>query len=273
MEDSNISPFELIKQVAKNGREFWLSRSFAAVLGYANYRNFETVIEKARIACKNSGYPVEENFADVMTTVELGSGAQREVTAVAFTRYACYLIIQNADPSKEIVALGQTYFAVQTRRQELSDIELEDNRCLLLRDEMKKHNTQLAEAASEAGVIDRLDYAIFQNFGYKGLYDGLDASAIHSKKGLKKSQKILDHMGSTELAANLFRATQTEEKLRREKIKGKAAANNTHFEVGAKVRKTIQELGSTMPEDLPVAESIKKLKPRHPPKPQEIDEG
>jgi DNA-damage-inducible protein D len=128
-----------------------------------------------------------------------------------------------------------------------------------LRTEMAKHNTQLAAAAKDAGVIEPIDYAIFQNHGYKGLYGGLDAKAIHNKKGLKKNQQILDHMGSTELAANLFRATQTEDKLKREKIKGKQRANQTHYEVGKKVRSTIQELGGTMPENLPVADSVKKL--------------
>lgn len=254
-----ISPFERIRRTNPAGNEFWSSRDFAQVLGYTDYRNFEAVIEKARTACFNSGQRVEDHFVEITEMIEIGKGGQRAVQTVMMSRYACYLIIQNADPAKEIVAVGQTYFAIQTRRQELSDQQVEEDRRLLLRNEMKKHNSQLAEAARDAGVIEPKDYAIFQNHGYAGLYGGLGAKEIHARKGLKKSQQILDHMGSTELAANLFRATQTEEKLRRERIIGKTKANQTHHEVGAKVRQTIKELGGTMPENLRPAESIKKL--------------
>jgi DNA-damage-inducible protein D len=183
----------------------------------------------------------------------------RQVKTVQMSRYACYLVIQNADPQKEIVAQGQTYFAVQTRIQEIQEAELEDDRRLHLRDEIRQHNTQLADAARNAGVVEPIDYAIFQNHGYMGLYNGLKMADIHKRKGLKSSQKILDHMGSSELAANYFRATQTEDKLRRENIKGKAAANAAHFTVGREVRATIKKLDGTMPEDLPTADSIKKL--------------
>jgi DNA-damage-inducible protein D len=255
----NRSPFEQIKRTSDAGEVFWSSREFAGVLGYGDYRNFEGVVEKAKLACFNSGHRIEDHFVDVTEMIEIGKGGQRSVKTVLLSRYACYLAIQNADPKKEIVAHGQTYFAIQTRRQELADESIEEERRLLLREEMRQHNVQLADAAKGAGVVEPKDYAIFQNHGYMGLYGGLKQEDIHQRKGLKKSQKILDHMGSTELAANLFRATQAEEKLRRERVKGKDAANRTHHEVGAKVRQTIKELGGTMPEELPAAESIKKL--------------
>ena len=255
----HTSPFERIKRTNEAGMEFWSSREFAGVLGYGDYRNFEGVIEKAKMACFNSGHRLEDHFVDVTEMIEIGKGGQRPVKTVLLSRYACYLVIQNADPKKEIVAHGQTYFAIQTRRQELADEHIEDERRLLLREEMRRHNMQLADAARDAGVIEPIDYAIFQNHGYMGLYGGLKQEDIHRRKGLKKSQKILDHMGSTELAANLFRATQAEEKLRRDEVTGKDAANLTHHAVGVKVRQTIRELGGTMPEELPAAESIKKI--------------
>lgn len=258
-----MSLFESIKHIDENGVEYWTSRSLWKILEYNEYRNFLPVIEKAKMACTNSGQKIEDHFVDINEMVTIGSGAERPVDSVKLSRYACYLIVQNADPSKTIVAQGQTYFAIQTRiaevqqMKEYQELSSEEEKRLFLRNELQKHNSQLASAAKDAGVIDSRDYAIFQNYGYQGLYGGMTAKDIHAKKGLKKSQKILDHMGSTELAANLFRATQTEEKLRRENIKGKQQANMTHYEVGAKVRQTIKELGGTMPEDLPTAESIK----------------
>jgi DNA-damage-inducible protein D len=259
IEKKHHKTFEDLKQTDDGGMEFWSSRQLAKVLDYAEYRNFQPVIEKAKKACKNSGQQVDDHFVDMHEMVEIGSGAKREMPSVGLSRYACYLIVQNADPSKAVIANGQTYFAIQTRRQELADDEIfqrlkEDEKRLFLRNELREHNKQLVEAAQQAGVETTLDFAIFQNHGYKGLYGGLDAKGIHQHKGLKKSQKILDHMGSTELAANLFRATQTEEKLRRENIQGKSQANRTHYQVGAKVRQTIKELGGTMPEDLPSPE-------------------
>ena len=254
-----ITPFEAIRRTNPAGNEFWASRDFAKVLGYADYRNFQTVIESARTACFNSGQRVEDHFVEVTEMIEIGKGGQRAVATVMMSRYACYLVIQNADPAKEIVAQGQTYFAIQTRRQELGDEEVETQRRLTIRSELRTHNSQLVDAAKDAGVIEPRDYAIFQNHGYMGLYGGLGAQDIHRRKGLKKSEHILDHMGSTELAANLFRATQAEEKLRREKITGKEKAYKAHREVGAKVRRTIRELSGTMPEELPTVESVKKL--------------
>lgn len=265
IEKQHNSIFEQIRRIDENGNEFWSARDMAKVLEYSEYRHFIPVIEKAKEACRNSGQNFMDHFEDYLDMIEIGKGGKRPVDSVKLSRYACYLIIQNADPSKEIVANGQTYFAVQTRIAEIKQMDeynylsTEDEKRLFLRNELAKHNAQLASAAKDAGVLDSKDYAIFQNYGYKGLYGGLDAKAIHTHKGLKKSQKILDHMGSTELAANLFRATQTEDKLSREQIQGKQKANQTHYQVGAKVRQTIKELGGTMPEDLPTVESIKSI--------------
>lgn len=183
---AHVSPFEAIRRVNEAGHEFWSSRDFAKTLDYADYRNFEQVIEKARTACFNSGYRIEDHFVEITEMIEIGKGGQRAVKTVLMSRYACYLVIQNADPAKEIVALGQTYFAVQTRRQELSEQALEDQRRLLLREEMKQHNIQLADAAKSAGVVEPVDYAIFQNHGYMGLYGGMTAKEIHARKELKK---------------------------------------------------------------------------------------
>lgn len=260
-----VSIFESIRKIDENGVEYWSSRDLARVLGYADYRNFLAVINKAKEACVNSANEVVEHFGDVTEMITIARGAVRSIETIKLTRYACYLTVQNADPNKVIVAQAQTYFAIQTRiaevqqMDEYNQLSTEEEKRLFLREELLKHNSQLASAAKDAGVIEPRDYAIFQNYGYQGLYGGLGAKEIHARKGLKKTQKILDHMGSTELAANLFRATQTEEKLRRENVKGKVQANRTHFEVGRKVRQTIKELGGTMPEDLPVAESIKSI--------------
>lgn len=246
--------FESIKHINEYGEEYWLARELQPVLEYVQWRNFAEAVERAKLACKNSGFSIEDHFADVSKTIEMPKGAHKDIPDYMLSRYACYLIVMNGDPRKEVIAIGQTYFAVKTRQQELIDNYeqlSEYQKRLAIRNEMIAHNKSLAEAAQMAGVVDPRDYAIFQNKGYQGLYGGLGAKEIHARKGLKKSQKILDHMGSTELAANLFRATQTDEKLRRENIQGKQAAYDTHYQVGKKVRQTIKELGGTMPEDLP----------------------
>lgn len=261
-DDENNNSFQEIRHIDESGNEFWYARELQEVLEYTEWRNFSKVIDKARVSCKTSGEVETSHFVDVNKMVESGV-ADIPVRDIKLSRYACYLIAQNGDPKKESIALAQTYFAVQTRRQELQDRFdqlTEDQRRLAIRGELVEHNKSLVEAAQQAGVETRGDFAKFQNRGYQGLYGGLGAKEIHAHKGLKKSQSILDHMGSEELAANLFRATQTDAKLRREHIQGKEAANETHNQVGAKVRKTIEELGGTMPEDLPTPDkSIQQL--------------
>lgn len=264
MTDSPVSrqhhaSFEGLRQLDDAGNEYWQARQLAKVLDYSEYRHFLPVVERAKEACGKSSQSITDHFEDVLEMVDIGSGAKRQLPDIRLSRYACYLIVQNGDPSKPVIANGQTYFAIQTRRQELANDTAfgqlsEDEKRLAIRNELAQHNKYLAAAAAEAGVESGLDCAVFQDHGYRGLYGGLGAKAIHARKGLKKSQKSLDHMGSTELAANLFRATQTEEKLRRDGVKGKQEANQTHLAVGWKVRETIRELGGTMPEDLPTPE-------------------
>ncbi len=257
--------FEDLKIISQDEVEYWSARALAPLLEYKDWRNFQKVIGKAMQACESSGYQVSDHFVEATKMVSIGSGTQRPLEDINLSRYACYLVVQNGDPSKPVIAAGQTYFATQTRRQELADDAAfqqlkEDQKRLFLRNELKEHNKQLVEAAKQAGVETGLDFAIFQNHGYKGLYGGLDQKGIHARKGLKKSHKILDYMGSTELAANLFRATQAEDKLRRDNVQSKYKANQTHYEVGRKVRQTIAELGGTIPEDLPAPEqTIKQL--------------
>lgn len=257
------SLFESIRHTNEYGQEFWYARELQVALEYKEWRNFKKVIDKAIAACENSENSTFEHFVDVNKTIEMPKNAEKQIEDYELSRYACYLIVQNGDPRKKVIALGQSYFAVKTRQQELIesyDSMTEDQKRLAIRREMVEHNKQLVAAAKDAGVETSLDYAIFQNAGYKGLYGGLTAKDIKTRKHLKKNQDILDHMGYEELAANLFRATQTEAKLRRENIQGKEQANQTHYEVGKAVRDTISGLGGTMPEDLPTPEkSIKQL--------------
>ena len=257
------SIFEDIKHINENGQEFWYARELQVALNYSQWRRFNDVIEKAKTACSNSNNIVDIHFANVGKTIQMPNNATKIIPDYELSRYACYLIVMNGDTRKQVIALGQNYFAIKTRQQELIENYnqlSEDKKRLAIRKEMIEHNKSLAEAAHNAGVIEPKDYAIFQNKGYQGLYGGLNQKDIHTRKGLKKTQSILDHMGSTELAANLFRATQTDEKLRNENVQTKSEANSIHYEVGKKVRQTIKELGGTMPEDLPTPEkSIKQI--------------
>jgi DNA-damage-inducible protein D len=246
--------FESIKHVADNGNEYWLARELAPALEYVEWRNFAKVLDRAVLACKNSGYSVGDHFVEVNKTIPMPKGASKKIIDFRLSRYACYLIVQNGDPRKEIIALGQTYFAIQTRRQEVAEYfnKLdEENKRLVIRGDIKQWNQMLAGAAHNAGVISEDEYATFQNAGYMGLYGGLKVDDIHKRKGLKKKQRILDFMGSTELIANLFRISQAEEKLKKDKTATADAANEVHFIVGKEVRNAIERVGGTLPENLP----------------------
>ena len=248
--------FEDIKQIRADGTEFWSARELAPALEYTKWENFQNVIKRAMIACENSGHSVEDDFPEVRKIVDAGI-TSKPVKDYELTRYACYLIVQNGDPRKEVIALGQTYFAIQTYRQEVADHfnELdEDRRRLVVRGDIKQWNQMLAETAHSAGVITNEEFAIFQNAGYMGLYGGLDVDDIHKRKNLEVGQKILDYMGSTELIANLFRISQTEEKLRKDEVDNAKTATSIHYSVGKEVRSAIEKIGGTMPEDLPTPE-------------------
>ncbi len=255
--------FEEIKKIRENGTEYWNARELSKVLKYKKWENFAKVIDRAKLACQNSGFKIQDHFPEVGKMVKIGSNTVRKLLDYELSRYACYLIVQNGDPRKEVIALGQTYFAIQTRRQEVADYfnKLdEDNKRLVIRGDIKQWNEMLLEAAHNAGVITNQEYAEFQNAGYMGLYGGLTVDDIHERKKLKDNEKILDFMGSTELIANLFRISQTEEKLKKDKIHSANKATSTHYEVGMKVRSAIKDIGGTMPEDLPTPnKSIKQI--------------
>ncbi|MCL2496777.1 MAG: DNA damage-inducible protein D [Clostridiales bacterium] len=272
LEAVEYESFEEIKQTDENGNEFWYARDLSVVLQYTQWRNFHKVIDRAMLACQNSGFAVGDHFAEVSKTIQMPKTAEKQVIEYKLTRYACYLVVQNGDPRKEIIALGQTYFAIQTRRQELADTfnQLdENNKRLVVRGNIKQWNQLLAEAAHKAGVITDEEFAIFQNAGYMGLYGGLTVADIHRRKGLQKNEKILDFMGSTELIANLFRISQTEEKLKIDQASTAVEANEIHYQIAEKIRKAMIDMGTTLPENLPTPdksiqiierEEIKKLR-------------
>jgi len=249
--------FEDIKRIRPDGSEYWAARELAPVLDYAKWENFYNVIKRAMIACENSGRSTLECFPEVRKTSPMPNGGVKDILDYELSRYACYLIVQNGDPRKEVIALGQTYFAIQTYRQEVADRfnQLdEDSRRLVVRGDIKQWNQLLAETAQNAGVITAEEFAIFQNAGYMGLYGGMTVDDIHRRKGLAIGQKILDYMGSTELIANLFRISQTEEKLRKDQVSTSDAATAVHYAVGNEVREAIRKIDGTMPEDLPTPE-------------------
>ena len=266
LKSKEYKKFEDIKHVREDGTEFWSARELALALDYVEWRNFSKVIDRAMIACENSGHVISHDFVEVNKIVEAGA-TSKSIKDYERSRYACYLIVQNGDPRKEVIALGQTYFAIQTYRQELADHFnqlTEDRRRLVVRGDIKQWNQLLAETAHDAGVITNEEFSIFQNAGYMGLYGGLDVDDIHKRKQLEIGQKILDYMGSTELIANLFRISQTEEKLRKDKVQGAGTATSVHYNVGKEVRAAIKKIGGTMPEDLPTPyKSIQQIEKEH----------
>ncbi|MDR3293460.1 MAG: DNA damage-inducible protein D [Clostridiales bacterium] len=277
MSDLNIKEyggFEEIKHTDEVGNEYWLARELAPILEYARWENFQRVLDRAMLACKNSGYNIKNEFRDLTKFIEHGKGVKRKVADYNLSRYACYLIVQNGDPRKEVIALGQTYFAIQTRRQEVADyfnLLDEENKRLVVRGNIKQWNQMLAESAHHAGVIDDGEYARFQNAGYMGLYGGETVEDIHKRKGLEPKEKILDFMNSSELAANLFRITLADEKLKTERVSDPEAATIAHSIVGQEVRGAIKRAGGILPEDQPTPEKsaeqiakeqIKKMKAR-----------
>lgn len=247
--------FESIKKTDNNGVEFWTARELMPLLGYTDWRNFEEVIGKAARACMESGQNVDNHFVKTTKMVTIGSNTVREVKDYKLDRYACYLVAQNGDSNKHEIALAQTYFALQTRKQEVFEKLTDNEKRLFIRGQVSDHNKKLFRTAKGAGVNQ---FGLFNDAGYKGLY-GLSTSEIEKKKGIKKGE-LLDRAGSTELAANLFRITQTDEKIKKDKIQGERNATQTHFMVGGKVRQTIKEIGGELPENLPTEKHIHKIK-------------
>ena len=253
--------FEDIRHIEENGIEYWYGRELQKILEYNKWENFEKVINKAMIACENTGISVTEHFPDVRKTIKMPKGAEKEIKDYKLSRYACYLIAQNGDSRKKVIALAQTYFAVQTRKQEITEKEYslltEDEKRFYQRNLTRKGNYSLNIAAKNAGVKN---FDKFHNAGYKGLYNGETADDIAKRKGLRYREDILDNMGSDELIANLFRISQTEQKLKKDNIQTEKEANKTHYNIGKNIREVIEKNGGTMPEDLPTPEkSLKQL--------------
>ena len=261
LEKDNNKTFEDIKHIDENGIEFWYARELMTILQYANWQNFEKIIEKAKISCQNSDISVFEHFTDVNKLSKRANNAEVTINDYKLTRYACYIIAQNGDSRKKVIALAQTYFAIQTRKQEISEKEYssltEDEKRFYQRDLTRKGNYSLNQTAKKSGVKN---FDKFHNAGYKGLYNGETADDIAKRKGLRYREDILDNMGSEELAANLFRVTQTESRLKKDKVDTEKQACDTHNKIGKIVRKAIKEAGGTMPEDLPTPKkSLKQL--------------
>ena len=253
--------FEDIKHIDENGNEYWLARELMPLLEYSKWERFSNTINNAKIACENSGYNVNDHFPGVGKLISIGKGGKRKVADYKLSRYACYLIAQNGDSRKKTIALAQTYFAIQTRKQELSELEYnnltEDEKRLYRRNQARKGNFNLNKTAVNSGVKD---LARFHNAGYKGLYNGETADDIFKRKKLRYREDILDNMGSEELADNFFRIAQTDAKLKRDNVDNEYTANSVHYEVGREVRNSIKRLGGTMPEDLPTPnKSLKEL--------------
>ena len=261
LENINETVFESIKHVDENGNEYWFARELQEALEYNKWENFEKVINKAKLSCLTSNYRLQDHFPDVRKMVDIGSNTLRNIVDYKLSRYACYLIAQNGDSRKKVIGLAQTYFAIQTRKQELLEKEYnsltEDEKRFYQRNLTKKGNHSLNQTAKTAGVKN---FDKFHNAGYKGLYNGETANDIAKRKGLRYREDILDNMGSEELAANLFRITQTESKLKKDNMSGENEACITHNKIGKIVRKAIKEAGGTMPEDLPTpSKSLKEL--------------
>ena len=261
LEKINETIFESIKHVGDDGNEYWYARELQKVLEYTEWRKFVGVIKKAINSCKASNYVASDHFVGADKMINLGKGGQRKVSDYKLSRYACYLIAQNGDSRKKVIALAQTYFAIQTRKQELLELEYnsltEDEKRFYQRDLNKKGNYSLNQTAKKAGVKN---FDKFHNAGYKGLYNGETANDIAKRKGLRYREDILDNMGSDELIVNLFRISQTNQKLINDNVQGEDNANDVHYNVGKEVRNTIKRIGGTMPENLPTPDkSLKEL--------------